>query len=297
MIELTTYDGAFLGGVVWANCCACFVMGMAAQTAAMWLQVPDGPKGRIPLYVGITTGFCGTCSSFSLVMLEAFNKAANTLPQHYPYPNAAYGIMEAAAVLIAHMAVSGAAFVTGRHLGLVVDRWCIPGPMYRWTERAAHVAGAAMYIVAVVLIGTQKQGEWRLWTFLCLFTPWAAMIRYGMSKWLNPRKPRFPLGTFAVNIGGTVFLAVLTLLGRGRRPLSLLPIAATVLSCHVVTGLDDGFCATVTTVLTFVAELYLLSTGAAYVYAMTTVALGFALVVVVLGSYAWSVGLVSAVCT
>lgn len=297
LIQLTTYDGAFLGGVVWANCCACFIMGMAAQTTAMWLKA-GAAKGSLPLYVGITTGFCGTCSSFSLVMLEAFNKAANTLPQHYQYPNAAYGIMEALATIIAHMAVSGASFATGRHLGLVVDQWTISAATYRCTERATLVAGVAMYIVAVVLLGTQKRGDWRLWTFLCLFTPWAAMVRYGVSRWLNLRRPRFPLGTFAVNMGGTVFLAVLTVLGRGRRLLLLLiPITTHMLSCHVVVGLDDGFCATVTTVLTFVAELYLLPTGASYVYGGTTVVLGFALVVVVLGSYAWSVGLVLAVCT
>lgn len=294
LIELTSYDGAFLGGVIWANCCACFVMGMATQTAAVWRDV--GAKGSLPLYVGITTGFCGTCSSFSLVMLEAFNKAANTLPQRYPYPNAAYGIMEAAAVLVAHMAVSGASFATGRHLGLAVDRWTVSAAAYRWMERTAHVAGAAMYVVAVVLIGTQKRGDWRLWTFLCLLTPWAAMVRYGVSRWLNPRRPRFPLGTFAVNVGGTVFLAVLTVLARGRRTLLRLPITTDVLSCHVVVGLDDGFCATVTTVLTFVAELYLLATGASYIYGGATVALGFSVVVLVLGSYAWAVGLAPAVC-
>lgn len=296
LIALTTYDGAFLGGVVWANCCACFVMGLAAQTAALWLHLP-GPKGALPLYVGITTGFCGTCSSFSLVILEAFNKAANTLPHHYHYPNAAYGIMEAAAVIIAHMAVSAASFASGRHLGLVLDRWAISEPAYRRAEWATHVAGVAMYIVAIVLIGTQKDGDWRLWTFLCLFTPWAAMVRYGVSKWLNLRQPKFPLGTFAVNVGGTLFLAVLTVLGRGRRPQSQLPITTRMLSCHVVVGLDDGFCATVTTVLTFVAELHLLAPGAAYVYGLVTLALGFALVVVVVGSYAWAVGLVPPACS
>lgn len=306
LTALTDYPGSYLGGVVWANFTACFVMGMAVNSDKLWeLLVDDSEpdvmfaaKGSIPLYVGITTGFCGTCSSFSSFILEAFNKAANTLPATYEYPNHAYGIMEALSVVLAHIGISVSGFHAGRHLGGAVDVVSLAKSKYVLVETATTAVGIAAYVVAIVLTITQKSGTWRLWTFLCVFAPWGAMLRYLMSKRLNAWVPNFPAGTFAANILGCVLLAVFTLLARGKRhSWSPVPLVTSQVGCHALMGLDDGFCGALTTVSTFVVELFGLATPHDYRYGVVLVVVGFGFMVAILGSYNWAVGLGHLVCT
>ncbi|CUM51853.1 unnamed protein product [Debaryomyces tyrocola] len=89
---LSTYNGSFLSRVIWANFAACLIMGMAVDSNRLWKILLESHeyahKGQIPMHSGITTGFCGTFSSFSSVMLEIFYKSADTMPgKYYHYPN------------------------------------------------------------------------------------------------------------------------------------------------------------------------------------------------------------------
>lgn len=308
LMVLTTYSGSFLGGVIWANFAACVVMGMFVDSSKLWNRLLDSPsnqkplfsaKGAIPLYAGVTTGFCGSCSSFSTFILETFNKAADTLPHKYHYPNGAYGIMEALAVVLAHVTISVGGFYAGRHLIAFIESYTPPLPprLYRLMDRFSCILGVAAYIVIIVLIPTVPRGSWRLWTFLVLFAPWGALVRFYLSKYLNPVAKNFPLGTFTANIAGCLLLAVFTLIARGRRPNNhSITINTSVIGCHVLTGLDDGFCGALTTVSTFVVELVGLATGASYIYGFMSIVLGFIIMILILGSFNWAVGLLDPVC-
>ncbi|SGZ50350.1 CIC11C00000000477 [Sungouiella intermedia] len=304
LMQLTEYDGAYLGGVVWANFAACFVMGMAVNSERTWEKLIDdsrrdvmfASKGVIPFYVGITTGFCGTCSSFSSFILEAFNKAANTLPSSMDYPNAAYGIMEALSVFITHIGISVAGFHGGRHLTDAIDKFPIR-KSYLALEYGSSALGLAAYVISIVLACTQDHGTWRLWAFLCIFAPWGAMLRFFLSKKLNSQLKNFPLGTFAANTLGCILLAIFTVLARGKRgESSRIPLVSSLIGCQVLVGLDDGFCGALTTVSTFVVELFGLVLIYDYRYGTVLVLTGFGCMILILGSYNWSVGLTSAVC-
>lgn len=306
LMVLTDYLGAYLGGVVWANFAACFVMGIAVDSEHLWSRLINDSlpnvqfraKGAIPLYVGITTGFCGTCSSFSSFILEAFNKAADTLDTAAHYPNHAYGIMEALAVMLAQIAISAMGFQFGRHAIMAVDKQHIPIHIYRLLNLVSSGLGVAAYVIVVVLIATQNTGSWRSWTFSCLFAPWGAVCRFYLSKYLNKLVSGFPMGTFVANLVGCVLLAIFTILARGKRHSnSTVPITTHVISCHVLIGLDDGFCGALTTVSTFIVELFALDTAEAYIYGLTSVAFGFSTMVLLLGSYNWALGLTLAICT
>ncbi|KAF3987500.1 hypothetical protein FT663_04421 [Candidozyma haemuli var. vulneris] len=302
LMALTTYEGSFLGGVIWANFAACVVMGMFVASEKVWSALTAAGfagKGVVPVYVGVTTGFCGTCSSFSTFILEVFNKAADTLPRSYEYPTAGYGVMEALSVVIAHVSVSVSGFHMGKHLMGAVDEKLpvlTPGGFQKLNLVSCCV-GIAAYIVDIVLICTQDYGTWCSWLFSVLFAPWGAFLRYYLSKYLNSKVKDFPLGTFTANMVGCLLLAVFTLIARGR---SLdnrsVQIVTNVVGCHVLMGLDDGFCGALTTVSTFVVELFGLSTLHSYIYGTASVLAGFCIMVLLLGSYNWAVGLLPAVC-
>ncbi|RCK65610.1 Fluoride export protein 1 [Candida viswanathii] len=306
LIALTSYKGSFLSGVIWANFTACVVMGLAVDGEHLWLGLLDGDeyaaKGAIPVYTGLTTGFCGTVSSFSSVMLEAFNKAADTeIGVYYHYPNGAYGIMEFLAVMLAQFGLSVMGFHMGKHLLALVDKHlpALSRRTYRILEIISMGLGVALVIITCFLIGFKHKGAWRSWTFAMLFAPPGAVLRYYLSKYLNSKVANFPMGTFAANILGSLLLAVFTLIGRGklvggdgtRR------IVTHTDGCHVLNGLDDGFCGALTTVSTFVAELFGLRTWFSYRYGTVSIMVGFAVFILVLGSYNWTIGLTDPYCS
>ncbi|CAH2354966.1 fluoride export protein 1 [[Candida] railenensis] len=305
-MELTTYSGTFLGGVIWANFGACMIMGFVVQSSHLWklsVSLKYASKAKHPLYIGLGTGFCGTFSSFSTVILEAFEKAANVEAgsTNYHYPTAGYGIMEFLAVILAHLGTSILAFNIGKHICEAIEYqypYSFSTTISKIAVGLAQAVGIIAYIVVIVLIATKRDGDWRVWTFSCLFAPSGAILRYFLSIHVNPMVKGFPMGTFAANLSGTLVLAILTLVVRGKVPGSTdeSQLITNVLHCQVITGVDDGFCGALTTVSTFVSELDSLKTKQAYKYGALSILSSFCLVVVTLGAYNWSVGLTDPVC-
>lgn len=298
LMLLTTYNGSFLSGVIWANFAACVVMGLAIDGEVFWIRlIEEGNypnKGAIPVYTGLTTGFCGTVSSFSSVILEAFNKAADTdIGVRHHYPNGAYGIMQFLAVILAQFGLSIMGFHMGKQFLAVVDNYLplVTKRTYKVLELVSIILGVALVVITCVLIGVKEQGSWRSWTFSMLFAPFGALLRYYLSKYLNNKVSNFPLGTFTANFVGTLLLAVFTLLARGKLPGGKGRIVTNTIALHVLEGLDDGFCGGLTTVSTFVVELFGLKTLFSYRYGTISIMVCFACVVLVLGSYNWTVGL------
>lgn len=290
--NLTSYDGSYLGGIIWCNFGACVLIGMLNESQAAWADMAQ-PKGQLMLYVGGTTGFCGTFSSFSTMILDAFYKSANVdLGVPYDYPNPAYGIMECLSVFIAQMALSISGYTFGRHLIMHYDPPLPFGTVPLW-ETVIAIAGIACWIAAACLMAIPSG---RSWTFAAVMSPIACWMRYYMSKWLNPKLQQFPLGTFSVNFIATICLAIIVILNRGETK-SGSRVVHTILSCHILQGLDDGFCGTLSTVSTFVSELHSLRITKGYIYAFTSITVCFCLMIIILGSYTWTMGLVDPLCS
>jgi fluoride ion exporter CrcB/FEX len=289
IIKLTTYPGSYLSGVVWANFSSCLIMGLAVASENAWIY--DQPKNNTKLYVGITTGFCGTFSSFSSMVLDIFLQSIDMeLVSHESYPNGGYGIMECLSVVITQMGLSISGFHLGRHMIHFYDP---PFHHIHTLENILAVAGVLAWIAVICLMAVSS---WRAWCFTALIAPIACWMRYYVSLWLNPKNKQFPFGTFTVNIIAVTVLAVVVLLMRGKLKEGG-QIVTSELSCQILQGLDDGFCGTLSTVSTFVVELHNLRLGRSYIYAGSTIILGFCIMVVIVGSYNWAVGLTSPVCS
>lgn len=338
LVRLTAHQGLFGGGIVWANCAGCFIMGylvkhvfVATAPKSDFLPHGAGPsesklpcnsqqqersptmvassedseaqprqsgspppsKSDIPLYVGLTTGFCGTLTSLCSAVLELFEIAASTTSTisggaqdaaaggDFEFPNSGYGIPAGLAYLIITATVSTASFRAGGHLATVpyIKTLTLTPRVIFFIEMVICALGTAAWIVVLVLaivsgatttstVTTNETGltvvvtsssrlspAARYWTLAMVFSPIAVYMRYWLSRLLNPVlfARKFPLGTFSCNVLATLVLAVLAVLQFGA-PTSVLMAGG--ISCQVVRALADGFCATLSTVSTLVAELH-----------------------------------------
>ena len=69
-------------------------------------------------------------------------------------------------------------------------------------------------------------------------------------------------------------------------------------SCQVLEGVMDGFCGSTTTVSTWVAELNGIGKRrSAYIYGILSIGVALGLLVVVMGSFRWTLGFGGTACT
>ncbi|TGZ80606.1 hypothetical protein EX30DRAFT_55385 [Ascodesmis nigricans] len=259
---LTHYNGAPLGGVIWANFAGCLIMGVLLQDKKLFafLQAVDGEeveienekdviaeaKKTLPLYVGLTTGFCGSLTSFSSFLLECFKQLANVAPTYDGRPTKGYNLMALLAYLISTLALSFSALQLGAHIAIFAHRFTptLPRRAVTLLDWSVLPAAVSCWIAAVLMAVFIER--WRADAlFACVFAPLGVYGRYWVSRWLNPRVASFPLGTFVVNVAGTAVLAAVTA-GRSGGDGGA--------GCGVLRGVADGFCGCLTTVSTFVVE-------------------------------------------
>lgn len=332
--SLTFYTGApVTTGVLWANVAGSLVMGFLAEDRNLFREEWGSPpssepkdadeahehvkkhkavKKTIPLYIGLTTGFCGCCTSFSSFMRDVFLALANVLPDPSLSPstgvaprNGGYSFMALVAVILVTVSLSLSALIFGAHLALGLARVTPTFPFAltrRFLDRAMVVLAWGCWLGAVFLAiwppdrhGPGKD-HWRgRAVFALVFAPLGCLFRFYVSLRLNSRIPNFPLGTFVVNIFGTIIEGLCFDLQHVSGLGAVVPAAWT--GCQVLQGVMDGFCGSATTVSTWVAELNGVSRRRhAYFYGVVSVFVALGLLVVIMGSLLWTRGFESAVC-
>ncbi|CUS24575.1 LAQU0S17e02036g1_1 [Lachancea quebecensis] len=299
LVRLTDYEGSYLQGptVLWANLAACFMMGAAQALKPQGVFTPL-------FFTAVTTGYCGSVSSFSSFMVEMFEHATNTSANSgsHSFPNRAYGIMEFLSVLLVQLMVSMCSHIFGLCLvrefsGSLETAGGREMPnnarkirkVLKLAENVARILAVPVLIVQIVLAAVYNNNS-RYWTFAAVFSFPGTLLRYVLAKYLNPQVQHFPLGTFAANVFGTVLLAVFTLLARGKAADGSRLIKSTTTN-DVLVALGNGFCGCLTTISTLVNEGHTLPLRKTLLYYFASIAVSFCLIVVILGSYAWTRGI------
>ncbi|KAL6239727.1 hypothetical protein BDW75DRAFT_198131 [Aspergillus navahoensis] len=324
---LTFYPGApVVTGVLWANVGGSLLMGFFLEDKNVFREEWGTPnkdpssnstskaeesrrhtsvKKTIPLYIGVTTGFCGSFTSFSSFIRDTFLALSNDLlpadlSNASPTPrNGGYSFLALIAVVLTTVSLSLSALIAGSHLALALNHLPIPHTLpFRLTRHIIDplftILGLGSWLGTILLAIFPPIGH-KAWRgdalFAIVFAPLGALLRFYISSWLNARIPSFPLGTFAVNIVGTIILAMCY-------DLQHVEVGASALvSCQVLQGVMDGFCGCATTVSTWVAELNGLKKRIeAYVYGVVSVGVALGFFVVITGSLKWTVGFVEPVC-
>lgn len=328
--SLTFYTGApIVTGVLWANVAGSLIMGFLIEDKDLFRRDKWGDNQRddqheqeqskthaavkktIPLYIGLTTGFCGCFTSFSAFMRDAFLSLANALPDpslptDVPIAsrNGGYSFMALVAVIVVTVALSLSALIAGAHLALALTSVTprIPFALARVLDRVVVILAWGCWLGTIFLaiwppdrhIAPEHE-HWRgRAVFALVFAPLGCLLRFWVSVRLNPRLPAFPLGTFVVNVFGTIVEGMAYDL---QRVPGLGAIPAALVGCQVLQGVMDGFCGSATTVSTWVAELNGLSSRRhAYVYGLVSVVVSLAFLVVIMGSLFWTRGFAEPVC-
>ena len=212
--------------------------------------------------------------------------------------------MALVAVIFTTVSLSLSALLVGAHIALALRRVTPTVPFAltrRFMDPAIVLLGWGCWLGAVFLAiwpPDRHSGPdtWRgRAVFAIVFAPLGCLLRFYASLHLNSRVPSFPLGTFAVNIFGTVIEGLCYDLQHVSGLGAVVPAALT--GCQALQGVMDGFCGSATTVSTWVAELNgLARRRQGYVYGLTSVVVGLGVLVVIMGSLLWTRGFSEPVC-
>lgn len=316
---ISTYPNApFLSPVLWANLGGSLFLGFLLEDRRLFrytVEVNDREKDltseidrvkkTLPLYVGLATGFCGSFTSFSSFITDAFLALSNTLeppsataPYHVSQStiharNSGFSFMATIGVLIVQTAVSVGSLKTGAHIAVAAEPIFPSLPaevLHRFLDPLSIPLGWGCWLGAAFLTIWPPSDDWRYRaSFALVFAPPGAILRFYLSKHLNACIPAFPLGTFIANIFGTIIEGMC----MDLQHLSMFMARVTgssVTPCAALEGVMSGFCGCTTTVSTWVAELNGLRRGHAWFYGLASVAIALAIQVVIMGSMVWTVG-------
>ena len=345
---LTFYPSAPVQtGVLWANVGGSLIMGFLSEDWQLFRNGWGSPHGQpprfsdtgkggrqprspsitrrhaavkktLPLYIGLATGFCGSFTSFSSFVRDAFFALSNALKVPISHPSGSpvsetidlhrspgYSFLAVLAVLITTIGLSLMALQFGAHTALFLEPFT-PAIPYLFTRRIFDrlfvFLGWGCWLAAILMVifppdrpggpvgdGSWTQETWRSQAlFALVFAPPGCLLRFYASLHLNGRIKAFPLGTFAANMFGTAVEAMFLDLQR-------IPIGGMV-GCQVLQGMSDGFCGCLTTVSTWVAELTSLRLHHAYLYGSISVCVALSLMVVIMGSLQWTNGFANPLC-
>ncbi|CZR69698.1 related to chromosome condensation protein (CrcB) [Phialocephala subalpina] len=262
-------------------------------------------KKTIPLYIGLTTGFCGSFTSFSSFIRDVFLQLANQ-------PLAVKSRIEVSEDIVRGggentMAVIAIIFLTvglcisalkiGAHLAIILGN--IDGSLPSWLtskvfDRFIVLSASCVWIGAIIMAVWPPDDKWRGQVlFAIIFAPVGTILRFYASVHLNGVIASFPLGTFSVNVFGTAVLGMSWDLQRASFGGM---VGGGKIGCQVLQGVQDGFCGCLTTVSTWVLELVGLKRMHAYVYGGLSTAISLAFLVVIMGTLLWSRGFESPAC-
>ncbi|CEP06895.1 hypothetical protein [Parasitella parasitica] len=244
--RLQDYTGAPVFALVYAQWIGCVIMGITNKNKSAlisWYQ---------PLHPGITTGLCGSITTFSSWQLGIFKEFANyNQYQHTRGKN----VLAALSEFLVTLAMSLNGLLFGQHVGQAFSdrlhadtepRLLPRGFSFVYLDKkdGLIIVFAVLSWLGVVFASIFSPYQREL-AFACVFAPAGALTRWCLSFY-NVKMPHFPIGTFAANIFGTLALAVLALVQSGPH------ISA--IACEVVAGLEDGFCGCLTTISTFIVS-------------------------------------------
>lgn len=332
---LTMYPGTPVGfDTIWANFTGCLIMGFLIEDRKLFLhewgsptyheQIMIGKNGErrassasdrpdlkaakkafmstkksIPLYIGLTTGLCGSITTFSEFILDVFLALSNKSPPPTHVAtgsmnrNGGYSFMALLAVIVVTVCLSLSALKLGAHLAVTLEK-ITPSFSFPLTRKCIDplmvFIGWSAWLGAILLCVLPPHEFWRgRVTFSLVFAPLGVFLRFYLALYLNGKVAAFPMGTFAANAFASAVVAAVWDLSHAG--------IGGMIGCQVLQGIEGGFCGCLSTVSTWAAELMSLERKHSYLYGSVSVLVSLAVVVIIAGSMTWTVGTQDLLCS
>ncbi|KAJ7157097.1 major facilitator superfamily domain-containing protein [Mycena filopes] len=271
---LANYSGQSIFPLAYSQGVGCLIMGFCLA-----LKEPFH-RYYPPLYIGLTTGFCGSLTTMSGWQLDIFSSWLNSHTAPWSPLNQ---VLDGLCKGVFTISLSLASLLFGMHIASQISPYFHaappPGKLLRSAVTIIAVCTYAATIPAYYFLPRDYRHQA---TAALMFSFPGTLTRYMLSIQLNGVLHTFPLGTYAANSFGTALQATLHVLqSTAGRPLG----GAT---CTLLQGLADGYCGCLTSVSTVAAELVTFKTaGHKYRYGLATWATGQIFLVLIFGALLW----------
>lgn len=269
---LTTYNGESIFPLAYVQATGCFIMGVGLR-----MKEPFG-NFYGPLYTALTTGFCGSLTTFSGWQVDIFNSWVNSGQFSR---GGLRDFMDGLTKTWVTLVLSLASLKFGIYVcGVAQPYFPAPRPPSKNARYTLTILAILTYAATLPAYFFLPHNFRHQATAALLFSFPGTLTRYLLSIKLNPRLKTMPLGTFMANSLGTALLGFFHVL-QG------LPSAVSPNTCALLQGLGDGYCGCLTTISTFAAEIGALTGWKAVSYTTISWITGQLLLLVIMGSSFW----------
>lgn len=226
------------------------------------------------LYVGLTTGLCGSITTFSGLMYQS------CVALFGPSSQFTFSVSNYLTLIISVFASSFVGFLIGGHLSLFIfpskatakKSHVLPSSIRIWFFPVLIILSIPALVLLVVLL---HLGYYTYFIYSVIFAPIGSLTRYTLSIFLNTN-PKFPLGTWLANVLGSFIYLGMIAVNEYVQKLS--PLAT-----HIIFSVIQGYCGCLTTISTFILELSTMKKRKyAYIYFFASV-LPVQIVYIILG--------------
>ncbi len=236
-------------------------------------------------YTAIATGLCGSITSFSTWNSESVSILLQV--GHDP-PDNVLRILGWATTLLLGLGMPSGSYVVGCHLASLspwsdskkktsVKLLAKQDATTKWSKGFVFMFVWIILTVLVVVIPYYTERLYLM--FSALFASLGTYLRWHLAPF-NSAIMNFKLGTFLVNVAGAWLLGAIVssqeLYADGELMSALLK------------GLGAGFCGCLTTVSTFIVEMYKLPLRASYVYTFSSILIAQVGIILTRGSIIWA---------
>ena len=245
-----------LSVALWSNLIGCILMGFIVEQKlhiqhqsvsvrlSFYRNFISPTFSCSALYVGLTTGLCGSITTFSGVMYNSCLALFTT---------STYAVSNYLTLLVSIFSSSFVGFLLGRHLSasLLPSPSTTERPMvfiqYHLHQLICPTFMCLTVPILIVLAALVPTSSYTYLIYSVILAPFGSLTRYALSISMN-RNPNFPLGTLLANtIGSCLYLGIVAIQVH-------VPISSRLIQ-QILVSVITGYCGCLTTVSTLILEL------------------------------------------